>query len=110
MDTYILAMSTVPDKKTGQTIASSCVKKKLAACVTISGASTSHYRWKRRLVQDREYILFIKTKASLFPALKENLLKQHPYQVPEIIALPLVDGHQEYLEWLDKETKALDEE
>lgn len=100
----------MPDKKTGQTIAAACVKDKLAACVTISGACTSHYRWKGRLTQDQEYILFIKTRASLFTALEEKMLKLHPYQVPEIIALPLVDGHSEYLNWLDKETKACADE
>ena len=98
-------MTTVPNKKTGQHIAKTCVKAKLAACVTISGSSESHYRWKDRLTQESEHILFIKTKDSLFTELKEKILKLHPYQVPEIIALPLANGHQEYLNWIDEETK-----
>lgn len=105
LNKYILVMTAVPNKETGQLIAKTCVKEKLAACVTISGSSESLYRWKGQLTQDREHILFIKTRNSLFTELKEKILKLHPYQVPEIIALPLADGLPEYLNWIDEETK-----
>ncbi|MFQ6109667.1 MAG: divalent-cation tolerance protein CutA [Candidatus Aminicenantales bacterium] len=105
MKEYILVLTTVPDKKTGETIAKKCVKDRMAACVTISGLCESHYRWKGDLVKEKEHILFIKTKASLFPGLKEKILKLHPYEVPEIIALPLSDGHPGYLDWIDEETE-----
>jgi len=101
---YVLVLTTVPDKKTGARIAKKCVDDRVAACVTISGICESHYRWKGDLVEDKEYILFIKTRDSLFPELKEKILKLHPYEVPEIIAIPLVDGHSEYLNWIDEQT------
>jgi periplasmic divalent cation tolerance protein len=110
LNSYILILTTVPDKKTGQQIAKTCVGERLAACVTISGPSESHYQWEGKLVQEHEHILFIKTREALFPELKEKILKLHPYQVPEIIALPLAEGHPEYLKWIDRETNLLAEE
>lgn len=86
-------------------MAKTLVEEKLAACVTISGSSDSLYRWKEELCHDQEYILFIKTKASLFEELQERITALHPYEVPEIIALPVIDGFSDYLRWIDNETK-----
>jgi len=102
---YILVLNTVPKKEQGEKIAKILVEEKLAACVTITGASDSHYRWKEKLYHEQEYILFIKTKASLFEELKEKVTALHPYEVPEIIVLPVLDGLPEYLRWIDEETK-----
>ena len=103
---YILILTTIPNRETGQRIAKSLVQERLAACVTISGAAESHYTWKGELIADPEFVLFIKTKAALFQELKEAMLELHPYEVPEIIALPVLEGHRDYLDWIDKETKS----
>jgi periplasmic divalent cation tolerance protein len=102
---YILVLNTVPQKEQGEKIAKALVAEKLAACVTISGPSDSHYRWEGKICHDQEFILFIKTKASLFEAVKNRIAALHPYEVPEIIALPVADGFPDYLRWVDEETK-----
>lgn len=105
MNKYILILTTVPDEKTGQEIAAQLVRDRLAVCVTISASSLSFYWWQGKISKDKEHILFIKTKASLFPELEKKIKEIHPYDVPEIIALPLLKGSSEYLNWIDKETK-----
>ena len=102
---YILVLSTVPEKETGRQIAKALLKEGLAACVTISPASESHYWWEGKISEDEEFILFIKTKASLFPELDKKIQEIPPYEVPEIIALALFKGSKEYLNWIDTETK-----
>lgn len=99
-------LTTVPDKKTSREIASRLVKERLAACVTVSGACQSSYWWKDEITQDEEFILFIKTKASIFKKLEEKIKDIHPYDVPEIIALPLIKGYNKYFHWIEKETKS----
>lgn len=105
MNKYMLALTTVPDEKTGQKIATKLIKDRLAACVTVSVSSQSFYWWNGKISKDREYILFIKTKSSLFPELEKKIQEIHPYEVPEIIALPLIKGSSKYLNWIEKETK-----
>jgi periplasmic divalent cation tolerance protein len=102
---YILVLTTVPDKKSGQEIARALVSQRLAACVTASGISESCYWWKDKISQDQERILFIKTRGNLYPQVEEKILEIHPYEVPEIIALPLIQGYEKYLDWISKETK-----
>ena len=105
MEKFILVLTTVPDEKTGQTIAMRVLEEKMAACVTISGASRSFYWWRGQISKETEHILFIKTKAALFPELEKNLQEIHPYDVPEIIALPIQKGARDYLSWIEKATK-----
>jgi periplasmic divalent cation tolerance protein len=105
LEKFILVLSTVPDEESGQKIARALLMEKLAACVTVSPASRSHYWWKGEISEDEEHILFIKTKASLFSELDQKIQETHPYEVPEIIALPLLKGSEKYLSWLDKETR-----
>jgi periplasmic divalent cation tolerance protein len=102
---YILVLTTVPEKKSGQEIAQVLVGERLAACVTVSGVSESSYWWKDKISQDQEYILFIKTRGKLYSQVEEKILEIHPYEVPEIIALPLIQGYKKYLDWISQETK-----
>jgi len=81
------------------------VGERLAACVSIVDGVTSIYRWEGEVVEDRELLLIIKTWNDRFEELKARILAEHPYQVPEIVALPLEDGHQAYLEWVQRETR-----
>jgi periplasmic divalent cation tolerance protein len=106
MTGYLLVLSTVPDEKMGQDLARSLVEERLAACVTVSAASRSFYRWQGKIAQETEFMLYIKTKASLYTELEARIKSLHPYSVPEIIALPLDRGSNEYLRWLDQETQS----
>lgn len=108
MNKYILVLSTVPDEKSGQKIARQLVKERLAACVTVSVAARSFYWWQGKISDEKEHILFIKTKTSLFADLEKRIKEIHPYDVPEIVALPFQKGSAEYLEWIEKETKTKD--
>jgi len=105
MSKHILVLTTVPDEQKGKEIARQLLEERLAACVTISSACKSLYWWQERISEEQEYILFIKTKASLYAELEERIRKLHPYKVPEIIALPLTKGFRNYINWIDKETK-----
>lgn len=106
MDKHILVLTTVPEEKSGQKITSHLLEERLAACVTISPASQSLYWWKGQIAKEPEHILFIKTKADLYPELEKKIREIHPYEVPEIIALPIQKGLTDYLNWIDKETKS----
>ena len=105
MNEYLLVLTTVPDEKTGQEIASLIIELKLAACVTISSSSTSLYTWKGKLCKEQEFLLYIKTLSKHYPALEKRILASHPYEVPEIIALPFTAGYKKYLDWISEETK-----
>ena len=104
MSEYLLVISTVPSEKEGSTIAKAIVEDRLAACVNVTPRIQSFYWWEERISDDREFILFIKTKASLFPELETKIKALHSYQVPEIIAIPIQTGSKEYLDWIEQNT------
>jgi len=105
MTGFILVLTTVPEEKTGHEIGRALVEEKLAACVTVSPATRSFYRWEGKLSAEEEHILFIKTRASLFKQLEARIKVLHPHKVPEIIALRVEKGSEDYLGWLGEETK-----
>jgi periplasmic divalent cation tolerance protein len=105
MKDSILILTTVPDEDKGRAIAARLVESRLAACVTVSAAARSYYWWEGKINEAGEYVLFIKTKASLFKKLEAALKAVHPYTIPEIIALPVVKGSRAYLDWIAKETE-----
>jgi periplasmic divalent cation tolerance protein len=107
MTDFLLALTTVPDEAKGRDIARALVEKRLAACVTVTAAAKSVYRWKGDVCEDAERVLLIKTRAELFPALEEALRSLHPYEVPELIALPVERGSTAYLDWLRAETEKI---
>lgn len=76
------------------------VAERLAACVNVIPNMRSTYRWKNEIQHDEESLLIIKTTAERFAALKLAVLKIHPYELPEIIAVNLSDGHAPYLDWI----------
>uniref|UniRef100_A0A0N5B876 Divalent-cation tolerance protein CutA n=1 Tax=Strongyloides papillosus TaxID=174720 RepID=A0A0N5B876_STREA len=96
---------TVPKMENAKTIARSVVEGKLAACVNIIPKVTSIYSWKGNIEEDEEYLLIIKTKKNLLNELKSQVIKDHPYEVPEFIALPIEEGSDPYLQWIDNQTK-----
>jgi periplasmic divalent cation tolerance protein len=104
MSEYLLVISTVPSEKEGSAIAKTIVEDRLAACVNVTSTIQSFYWWEERISNDKEFILFIKTKASLFPELETRIKALHSYQVPEIIAIPIQTGSREYLDWIEQNT------
>jgi periplasmic divalent cation tolerance protein len=98
---YLLAFSTCPDRSTARRIAGALVEARLAACVNVVEGVTSVYEWKEALQEDAECLLLIKTRAERFEALREMLVRLHPYELPELVAVPLAAGLPGYLEWID---------
>ena len=99
---FIQVMTTTETKEQAQTIARHLVGKKLAACVQITDAIESTYFWKGKLECSREYHCLIKTREDLFSQVETAIKKLHSYEIPEIIAVPVINGSQEYLKWLDE--------
>ena len=102
METFIQVMTTTETKEQAQAIARYLVEEKLAACVQITDAIESTYFWKGNLECSREYCCLIKTRKGLFPQVEDAIKKLHSYETPEIIAVPIVHGSKEYLQWLDE--------
>ena len=96
----LVALSTVASADDAERIARSLEEKGVAACVNVVPGVVSFYRWKGRLERDAELLLVIKTSGERFAELKAALLAEHPYEVPELVALPIAAGHERYLEWL----------
>jgi len=96
----ILVLTACPDEATAARIALDLVESGLAACVSRIPGVHSTYRWEGRVQDEPEVLLIIKTLANRFETLEMRLKSLHPYEVPEIIALPVVNGSPEYLSWL----------
>jgi periplasmic divalent cation tolerance protein len=96
---------TAPAGDKAEAVAREVVKRRLAACVNIVPSVKSIYRWEGKMTEDNESLLIIKTKKSLLKKLINQVVLIHPYDVPEIIALPIIDGHKPYLDWLKKEAQ-----
>lgn len=99
-----VVLVTVPTRDEGERIADVVVGERLAACVNIVGPIRSIYRWEGSVCRDDEYLLIIKTTQARYAALEARILATHPYQSPEVVALPIVAGADAYLRWLQDET------
>ena len=97
----IIVLITAGSEEEAHRIAESLVKGKKAACVNIVPRVDSLFRWEGKLDSARESLLLVKTKASLFSEIVELVKRMHSYEVPEIIALPIIAGSEDYLKWLD---------
>lgn len=102
----LVVLSTFPDAETAAGVARTLVDERLAACVNLVPAIRSIYRWQGAISDDAESLAIIKTTTDRYPALAARITALHPYQVPEIIALPLTEGHPPYLAWLAGEVAA----
>jgi periplasmic divalent cation tolerance protein len=102
---FIVVLITAPSPEVGERIAAALLEAKLAACASILPGVHSIYTWKGALQKDEEILLVVKTRAELFhQQLVPTVKAVHPYEVPEIIALPVVMGSQDYLDWIAAET------
>ncbi len=102
MPDTIQILTTVPDKPTAQKIAQSLIDGRLAACVQIAGPIESVYRWEGNVEQATEWQCWIKTTSDRYAEIENAIRKMHPYQVPEILAMPVVGGEPDYLRWLEQ--------
>ncbi len=103
---YIVVFITAGSEEEASRIADALVKRKLAACVNIIGGVKSVFSWKGKVEKEKETLLIVKSKMSVFAKLVKQVKEIHKYEVPEIIALPIVDGSGDYLEWLEKEVSS----
>lgn len=103
-DETLLVLTSLPDAETARRIARLLVEKHLAACVNILAPCTSVYRWQDDIETATEIPLLIKTSLLRYPALQAALTEAHPYELPEIIAVPIHKGLPAYLSWVGAET------
>lgn len=103
MTDKIVVFTTCSSEAEARRVAARLLDLRLAACVSIQAPCTSLYHWQGKLEESTETPLTIKTRRDLLPALSAELARVHSYEVPEILALPVVDGSPAYLDWLDRE-------
>ena len=104
MQEFIVVYVTAGSPAEGDRLARALVDERLAACVNRIGPVQSVYRWEGKLEQSEEQLLIIKTQRRLFAALEKRVRELHSYSVPEIVALPIIEGSQDYLRWLGDQT------
>jgi periplasmic divalent cation tolerance protein len=104
MNEVLLVLTNLPDRAAAERIADSLVTQGVAACVNVLAECASVYRWQGKVEHASEVTLLIKTSRAAYPQLESALRKLHPYELPEIIALPVSAGLPEYLNWVAQET------
>lgn len=103
-DAPILVLCTAPNDEVGAKLARGLVEAGLAACVNVIPGLRSFYRWKGEMNDDAEVQLFIKTRSSRFAEVRDWIGQNHPYEVPEILEIPIQGGSPAYLDWLREMT------
>ena len=104
MTDFIEVRTTTSTRADAESIAGILVDSKLAPCVQIIGPMRSIYRWKDEVEQEDEYLLLIKTRTALFPDVRMTIEENHPYEVPEIISIPITGISSPYLNWMERNT------
>lgn len=102
----LLVLTNLPDRAAAERLAERVIGERLAACVNILAPCRSVYRWKGALQHDEEHPMLIKTTTERYPALEQALRSGHPYELPEIIAVPIERGLPAYLDWVVGETSS----
>lgn len=111
MHSFIQVSTTVEKREDARKIAELVVSRRLAACVQVVGPVESTYRWKGKIENAEEWLCLVKTRRDLYDRLDKAIKSVHPYDEPEIIALPIVEGSEGYLRWIEEETvRTSDEE
>ena len=103
MTDKVVVLTTCDSQEQAGRLARHLIEHRLAACVNILPAARSVYRWKDQIEEAAELVLVIKSRRDVFEKLREAIARLHTYEVPEVIALPVVDGSEAYLSWLDRE-------
>ena len=105
MTELLLVMTSLPDMEAAKALARRLIDVNLAACVQLQPGVQSIYRWEGRVCEDQEVILLVKTTAAQWPAISAFIKKNHPYDVPEIIAQPIIHSDPDYARWVVAETR-----
>ena len=108
MTDKIVVLNTCASAEEAERLARSLVDDRLAACVTLINPVRSFYRWKGAVADSMEWLLVIKTSRTLFAPLCSAIESAHSYEVPEILALPVIEGSTNYLSWIDNELQSAD--
>jgi len=103
----ILVITNLPDRESALRLAHKLVEARLAACVNVMAECTSVYRWKGKIETAQEVPVFIKTLHAHFPRVEQLVKQNHPYELPELIAVEVSDGLKAYLDWVAIETQSL---
>ena len=106
MPSALVVWTSCPDAATAESIAAALVDRHLAACVNCLAPATSIYRWKGAIERATEIPLMIKTTAARLPEVEDTIRAMHPYDTPEIIAIPIDSGDARYLRWIEDETRS----
>jgi len=101
----ILVLTQMPDRTSAEALARALVESRLAACVSIGAAVESLYHWRGQIEMAQEVPVIVKTRTDAYAAVEKAILHRHPYELPEIIAVPVTDGLPAYLDWIDRETR-----
>ena len=101
---YVMAISTVPSLDVGRKLVRQLVERRLIACGNVLPGATSIYRWKDAIEETPEAVILLKTRVEKWEELKQVFPALHPYDVPELIMVPIMGGHKPYLDWLSAET------
>ncbi|MBI3042397.1 MAG: divalent-cation tolerance protein CutA [Betaproteobacteria bacterium] len=104
MDEVIVVLTNLPDREAAVRLAEALISERLAACVNVLPECTSVYRWKGKLESAAEVPVLIKTRAARYEAVEAAIRALHPYELPEIIAVPAVHGLAQYLQWVADES------
>ena len=102
----ILVLTTLPDQAQAEALARELLTARLAACIQIGATVQSLYHWRGQIETASEIPLAIKTRAGLYPRVEETIRRRHPYELPEIVAVPISCGLPAYLDWIAAETQA----
>ncbi len=100
----LLVLTNLPDRAAAEKLADALIEKRVAACINILAPCRSVYRWKGAVERDEEHPMLIKTTEARYPALEQAIRAGHPYELPEIVAVPIGRGLPAYLDWVAAET------
>jgi periplasmic divalent cation tolerance protein len=103
-DAALLVLTQMPDLASAQSLARALVETRLAACVTVGAPVESLYHWRGEIETAREVTVTVKTRAARYPEVEAAIRARHPFELPEILAVPVIDGFAPYLEWIAGET------
>ena len=99
-NSYIIIIVTTAGREEAETIVQRLLEARLIACANIIGPVSSHFRWSGKMEKTEEYLILMKSRQDLFEKLSETVKALHNYEVPEILALPVVEGSKAYVDWL----------
>jgi periplasmic divalent cation tolerance protein len=105
MEPFVVVITTLPDRVSARTLGEALVRERLAACINVMAECTSIYHWQGVVETAAEVPLWIKTRTALYPSVEQYIRTHHPYDLPEVIAIPLTAGLAPYLEWVERETQ-----